>query len=358
MGRIWIALAVGLCLMAAGCPKPLPVNGQPAGLAGAGAPGGDAAANDANAELEASASAAPGGPPTDPNFIGPVQPSATATAPASAGSAPATGGADQTAAAGPVGPQLPPGYTPPTSTTPPTEATPSGGGSAAGTPPAARDAMDPNAVKDDLINGPPGIDAQQRGLRDTSLAGSWQVVCATTGGQPRWYEPETWKLRLDPNGNIQIERQDGGQIWKQHGSWQAEGDRLSLNLGPGGEHAYTVAGDDADVKTLAEPSSQTTLFILRQQPGAVVPQLYQNYQTDFGPLTFTANGPGRWTGSYGEPAGKLALRLRGPFCVGTWEQAPARGGVIMRLSHTGFTGWWWYDGSLAFDGRWDGSKGG
>jgi VCBS repeat-containing protein len=252
----------------------------------------------------------------------------------------------------PVGPPLPPGYTPPAATPAPELGSPVASAQAE-----VRDAMDPNAVRSDLVNGPPGSGGQQS-AGEAGLAGSWQVVCATSGGQPHWYDPGAWEVRLGQDGSAVITRQDSGRAWEQRGTWEASAGSLSLHLGPGGEHTYTVAGDDPDVQVLAEAESQTALFVLRLQSGAPVPQLYQRYTTDFGPLSFTPAGPGRWSGSYGQPAGKLTVRMRGSFSTGIWEQSPNHGGVILRLTPGGFTGWWWYDGSLRFDGRWDGNKGG
>ena len=374
MARIWIALALGLTILALGCPKRLPDAPHDTGLvpldntaAQPGEPGGEGVltgADDLLAEAgtteEADSSGvmdtgaaqeaeARAGEPLGP--VGPQPPmtgggaDGTVDGEAAAEETPTDDGqtpGDEASEAGPaadegqVDPKAEPGAQP--------------GSDNEGS------LLDPDAGGDGLIEGPPGYGAQGSQAA-AGLAGTWQVVSATRNGESREYAPGDWELRLEQDGSAQISRKDAGQQRQQSGSWEAGGDGVSFDLGPGGHQSYTVSGDDPDVQVFVDAQAQTALFAVRLAPGAAVPQLFQRYDSDFGALKFAQAGPGVWTGSYGDPAGKLHVSLTGPFCTGTWEQGASRGGVILRLTSSGFTGWWWYAGNLDFDGSWNGTIG-
>ncbi len=347
MERILVALALGLCVLAVGCPKRLvetELDGDPARGAQAGttqhqpeAGGRTDAADGETAALAGSAAEGQAGeaPAGADDFIGPLAQDGTAAE-----------GQTQDGGAGGDGPQA--GGAKAGETDP----APGAGGA-----PAAPNLLDPGTGGDDVVNGPPGYGAQQQAAGSASLAGTWQVVSATAEGASLTFTPGDWELKLDDDGTATITRTDGGTQRQQSGTWQAIKGAVSFNLGPGGQPSYTVSGNDPDMQVFADEAGQTALFAVRLAPGATVPQLFQRYDTDFGALKFAQAGQGVWEGSYGNSGGRLTVRLTGPFCTGTWEQGASRGGVILRLTGGGFTGWWWYDGSLTIDGSWNGTTG-
>ena len=381
MGRIWIVLALGLCLLALGCPKPSSstaghqklANWKPGMAEHTQQPGETAEPPE---DTPGTSTVPEPDPPAtvedaaETTEIKPAGESATATEQESNPDAEeepapiAEGENSQTEQEGkpqaeqePTG--IPPFVGPPAPQAADEVAGESGDGPGleTGDDPkeSARDAMDPDAARGSLVNGPPGYDSSQRSSSG-GMTGEWQVIAASTGGELRWYEKGDWAMRLNEDSTTVIARKDGAEKWEQHGNWRIEAEALELSLGPGGEHTYQPVGEDANVKALVEEDQQTALFIVRLD-SAAAPQLFHTYQTDFGPLSFTSNGPGKWRGSYGDAGGQLDVHLVGPFCIGKWEQGASAGGVILRLSRAGFTGWWWYESSLGFDGRWNGTTG-
>jgi hypothetical protein len=191
---------------------------------------------------------------------------------------------------------------------------------------------------------------------DVSLAGEWRIVALTERDATEYFAQGGYEMTLEATGAASIERDDSGARWQKTGSWDYDGLLLSLRLGPGGVEEYRTSGEDRDIAVLTSLDGSRALFALRIRGDAVVPRLENRYRTDFGPLEIAPSGQGWWRGSYGDPEGKIVVRQDGPFMVGTWEQQPSAGGVVLRLTHTGFTGYWWYDGSTGLDGRWNGTK--
>jgi len=164
---------------------------------------------------------------------------------------------------------------------------------------------------------------------------------------------EEWVLLLDTDGQFYAKQVRGEQTWRQNGTWELSGTKLVLHSGPGGEREYDLSQEMPNLCVLRDASRETALFCVKlsdSQP----PPVQATYDTDFGELNLRPSGPGHWRGGYGAPHGTLLLAQVGGYLVGTWEQAPSRGFVVLELRDGGFAGAWVYEDNTDFDGRWVG----
>jgi|GEM_PF-1932634 len=191
-----------------------------------------------------------------------------------------------------------------------------------------------------------------------AFAGYWTVAVVnqdskaslTPGG-------DDWSFDLSDDGKCAITQSVAGDEWSQRGGWEVVGDELTLRLGPGGQRSYTVVlnDEDADIAILTDEATDAVLFCLRIDPEARSPKPAKRYDSDFGIVKLYKSGMAYWAGSYGEPEGSLNFRMLGDYMVGTWEQQPGSGFILLKLDGDEFSGWWWYEASTEFDGTWRGS---
>ena len=191
-----------------------------------------------------------------------------------------------------------------------------------------------------------------------AFAGEWNAVVVNKDGRARLTGgDDEWLFNLDEDGRCRVTQRVNGEIWEQSGGWEYVGDSLTLSLGPGGRREYSVEQPGDDVSILTDGSTGAVLFCLRIDPQAQTVPLGKHYNSDFGTITFRRSGQSYWKGTYGEPEGTLLVRLLGGCLVGTWEQQPGQGFVLLRMQKDGFDGWWWYEASTRFDGTWRGGTG-
>jgi hypothetical protein len=188
-----------------------------------------------------------------------------------------------------------------------------------------------------------------------SFAGRWLVAVIHRQGDARMLDNNAeWVLELGRDGAFFAKQDRGGQTWRQSGTWELKGMQLVLHSGPGGERTYELSQEMDNLCVLRDPARETALFCVRDAASAKPAAVQAKYDTDFGVLNLRPAGPGHWRGSYGEPAGTLLLAQLGRFLVGSWEQAPSKGFVLLELREGGFAGAWLYQSSVYFDGRWVG----
>jgi hypothetical protein len=187
-----------------------------------------------------------------------------------------------------------------------------------------------------------------------AFSGRWAVAVIHRSGEARLLDnAEEWVLLLDTDGQFYAKQVRGEQTWRQNGAWELGGAKLKLHSGPGGEREFDVSQEMPNICVLRDASRETALFCVKLTDEAPSP-VRATYDTDFGELNLRPSGPGHWRGGYGAPQGTLLLAQLGGYLVGTWEQAPSRGFVVLELREGGFAGAWLYESSTDFDGRWVG----
>jgi len=189
-----------------------------------------------------------------------------------------------------------------------------------------------------------------------AFAGQWDVVVLAQGGRAALVEyDDSWSFVLMDDGRCTVRQRANGEIWEQSGGWELLGGKLSLMLGPGGQRSYGVTRQADNFTVLSDPEGDAVLFAVRDDGDGPQPSVARSYSSDFGEMTLHKSGQQYYKGSYGEPEGSLLLRKLEGFLVGSWEQSPAQGFVVLELTDDAFHGWWWYEGSLDIDGEWRGS---
>lgn len=189
-----------------------------------------------------------------------------------------------------------------------------------------------------------------------AFAGQWDVVVLTQDGRAALVEhDDAWSFVLTDDGSCSVRQRAGGEIWEQSGGWELLRGEMSLMLGPGGRRSYGVTRHADNFAVLSDPEGDAVLFMVRDDGDGPQPTVARSYSSDFGEVSLHKSGQQYYQGSYGEPEGSLLLRKLQSFLVGSWEQSPAQGFVVMELTDGGFSGWWWYEGSLDIDGEWRGS---
>lgn len=190
-----------------------------------------------------------------------------------------------------------------------------------------------------------------------AFAGEWETVVINQDGEARETggDGTEWRFNLTDEGSCSIIQNLDGEEWEQAGGWELIGTELTLNLGPGGQRIYNVDQPRDSMAILTDSATGAVLFCLRIDDAVKAPMLLKHYDSDFGSVVFRKSGQTYWKGIYGEPEGKLLVHVRGSYLVGTWEQQPGRGFVLLELKPDGFDGWWWYEASTEFDGTWRGS---
>ena len=191
-----------------------------------------------------------------------------------------------------------------------------------------------------------------------AFAGEWTVAVVHQDGRAEQLPADdAWTFNLADDGKCGVTQVVDREEWTQRGGWEYVGGELTLRLGPGGQRSYEVfqPEQDPDVAILTDDATNAVLFCLRIDPAVRVPKPAKHYESDFGPVAIRQSGQVYWSGTYGEPEGKLNFRMTGQYMAGTWEQAPGKGFILLKLLKDSFSGWWWYEASTEFDGTWRGS---
>jgi hypothetical protein len=189
-----------------------------------------------------------------------------------------------------------------------------------------------------------------------AFAGQWDVVVLIQDGRAALVEyDDAWSFVLMDDGTCTVRQSANGEIWEQSGGWELLRGELSLMLGPGGRRSYGMTRHADNFAVLSDPEGDAVLFMVRDDGDGPRPSVARSYSSDFGELKLHKSGQQYYKGTYGEPEGSLLLRKLQGFLVGSWEQSPAQGFVVIELTDGGFSGWWWYEGSLDIDGEWRGS---
>lgn len=362
----WIGMLTALAILLGLSSCPVPVRKiADTGRQEYGAPAGGAAYSQAEAVPEGGAAAPAAADPAAGQLaadaagaVGPDAPDATQASPAALPVGPQPPGADASQQTGPyppadnVGPQLPqapsaPGAgqtTQPVGPVQPQAPAPQYG---------ALDAE--NFMGDAPVQTVWGQAKPKLSEDALSFAGRWLVAVVHRQGEARMLENGAeWVLELGRDGSFYAKQNRDGQEWRQSGTWELSGMQLLLHSGPGGERSYELSQEMENVCVLRDAEKETALFCVRDDASARPAAVQAKYDTDFGLLNLRPAGPGHWRGSYGEPSGTLLLAQLGRFLVGTWEQAPSKGFVLLEIRDGGFAGAWLYQTSVYFDGRWVG----
>jgi hypothetical protein len=210
----------------------------------------------------------------------------------------------------------------------------------------------------DLVAGDEAYKKPSSRVSQTSLefAGRWVVVFIRDRGKVSQPEADDgWVFEFAENGTFVASQHVDGENWQQTGGWEFISDELTLEMGPGGRRTYRVEREGTYLCLLRQADAEIILYCVNLPADAGSTAVARTYQSDFGEVRFRRSGQNYWQGSYGEPQGSLLLRQLGSYLVGSWEQKPAAGFVILQLLDNGFEGVWWYEASTDLDGHWRGS---